>query len=233
MLGRFGSGKMFLYFAGFVSLIFVGLINFDEELLFLLTFITIVFVGVSFVGHSLALQLDLAISSIVKEFAVLASAKSISLYSIKEYSLNVSNLYIEIADLALYTQEFVHSSVDAHKKELNGSFQLLKHKQLKLLVLEGLQFTKLLYVRGFLNYWKELKNTLASSNFGETMLLPASEKSEFSSLVVTLRRRLALSPLISLISDYDNNPSVITYVDYVLLVMILSIFFDEFYNHNQ
>jgi hypothetical protein len=130
----------------------------------------------------------------------------------------------------LYTQGFVELSTEAYNKEFNSSFQLLKHKQLKLLVLEGLQFTRLLYVRSFLNYWKELKNMLAGGNFREAALLPVSNVSEFSLLVQDLRKRIESSSILSLSDGFNNTSTVITYLDLILLVIIFRVVFKEFHN---
>jgi hypothetical protein len=207
------NSKLFIYFSSFLSLVYIGLINFDEELLFLLTFLTIVITAVKFFGQSLALQLDSSISLIVKDFVVLASAKSLSLSAIRVYSHQVGDLGNELESLVAYTYSSVSSLSDVYRHDFNKTFQLLKHRQLKLLLLEGLQLVRLLYVRRFLMYWRDLKDQLIQQKSSE-LALPIS--SSYSADLLS-----SFYGSFSLLDNGSRDSSAITVVD--LLVVLLAL----------
>jgi hypothetical protein len=219
--------KLFIYICLFVTFVFVGLINFDEEVLFFLAFVTIVFTSVRMFGESLALQLDIAVFSIVKEFLVLAAVKSLSLVTIKTYSLKVRDLSSEVESLILYTNRTVKLFADSYQADFNKSFQLLKHKQLKLLTLEGLQLIRLLYIRRSLIYWKELRNQLLNSlAFSDAFVLPEGSSNEVMLLSKALYGQLNNLTIAG--EEYRGDKdlksyNIINYFDLVVFVLLLRI----------
>jgi hypothetical protein len=163
----------------FLSFLYLSWIRFDEEVLFLLTFSTIVLAAYRSFSVAFASYLDGLSNGVYREVLIFASAKALGLGAVKSFSREVVALERDLDDVAAFVFLSVERSMVVCESDFINCFQLLKHKQLKLLVLEGLQLTRAFFVKRFLSYWNDVRSFAATGAYGVVFEQVALEASVF------------------------------------------------------
>jgi hypothetical protein len=214
--------KKVFYFAIIIGIFaYFLLISFNEELLFLSIFITIVFSVYRLFGDSVGLQLDTYTNQIAKEFVLLASSKSVALHTLRNYSNKVSSLGDDIINLVGFGAGLCESLGATYEREFRDSFILLKHKQLKLLLVEGYQLLRLLYIRRFMFYWREVRDLLLLSAKKGSYSFVFSGNLNNSLYFISSSIQGSLNWLEYDLSVDSSDTSQISYSDLISVVVLL------------
>lgn len=134
----------------FIYLFIMGLIaGGAEELFFLLMFIGIVVQVYKYFGSVIKVVLEDYSEQIYKEYIKIMLEKAKITYILIEWGKKIKYLEEEIDDLIMFFNEIIDSIKNENEKNFEGILLLSKHKQIKVALIEGINYIKFLEMKQY------------------------------------------------------------------------------------
>lgn len=204
-------GTFFVFL--FSTFAYLGWIGADEEILFLIAFLNIVWLSLRLAVQSAYAELDFACDQIAKRYGQAATTKSLSLHALNVSGQRVQKVAPNVRSISGHVCLVTRIAHRMQELEARNAAVFLKHKALKIISSEGFQFFRAFVAKQLVLHWKQLREELAAEAAlkERSVLLPGSDSS--------YSKVFALSNSIFVISGITDS-TVITTGDVAALVLL-------------
>jgi hypothetical protein len=138
-------------------LLIILLMNMNEEVIFLITFVSLIIVIVKMFGEVIKIRMENNVKEIYGEFMRLAIAKTIAMNKVKVLGEKMIEIVDDINKILVYMDENMEYLKKEYEEEFILTYILMKHKQLKVLLIELMSFYKEFNIQQSLSYQNELE----------------------------------------------------------------------------